>query len=556
MALANMVMSGDSSNVRHIRPPIVLFKPSMWGDIFSSCSFDNQVQEKYSEEMEALKKETRKMLMVVESTKLMILIDKLERLGVAYHFENEIEQKLKQIYDSKADEDSDLFTTALRFRLLRQHQFPVSCDVFNKFVEKDYKWKPEIHGSDIEGILSLYEAAHVRIRNEKILDEAAKFTVDQLNHILPSSESPIVKEKVQQALKHSIHRGLPILNIRFYISIYQREGTTDELLLKLAKLNFNFLQNIYRKELVELTRWWDKFDLKNKLPYARDRVVECYLWGNAFRYEPQYSYLRITVAKNMQLVSIMDDTYDNYATLEEDDLFTEILERWNLDEIDVLPDFMKVVYRFIMSTYEDFVVDAEKQGKSFVVPYYREAVKQLGRAYNQEQKWIMERKMPGFDEYMTNSVITSCMYVMFTALVPGMKSVDEASVQWLLGEPKIVISTAKMGRTLEDLGSHERENRDGKMPTVVDCYMNDKGVSKQEAISEFVELVENGWKDVTAEWAKGGSSVPKEMVEQLLNYGRVAEVTYKSKEDGYTNPEKYLGPLIASLYVDPLPLNV
>ena len=100
----------------------------------------------------------------------------------------------------------------------------------------------------------MYEAAHVRIRNEKILDEAAKFTVDQLNHILPSSESPIVKEKVQQALKHSIHRGLPILNIRFYISIYEREGTTDELLLKLAKVNFNFLQNIYRKELVELTR--------------------------------------------------------------------------------------------------------------------------------------------------------------------------------------------------------------------------------------------------------------------------------------------------------------
>ncbi|XP_047979533.1 cis-muuroladiene synthase-like [Salvia hispanica] len=247
-------------------------------------------------------------------------------------------------------------------------------DVFNKFVEKDSKWKPESHGSDIKCILSLYEAAHVRIRNEKILDEAAKFTVDQLNQMLSSlDQSPIVKEKVQQALKHSIHRGLPILNIRFYISIYEREGTTDELLLKLAKLNFNFLQNIYKKELVELTRWWDKFDLKNKLPYARDRVVEFYLWGNAFRYEPQYSYIRVIVAKNMQLVLIMDDTYDNYATIEENDLFTEILERWNLDEIDVLPDFMKVVYRFIMSTYEDLLVDAEKQGKSFVVPYYREA---------------------------------------------------------------------------------------------------------------------------------------------------------------------------------------
>ncbi|KAH6770146.1 hypothetical protein C2S52_014949 [Perilla frutescens var. hirtella] len=503
--------------------------------------------------MEVLKKEARSMLMAATSTKLMIiLIDKLERLGLAYHFESEIENKLKQVYDSIEDEqDYDLFTTALRFRLLRQHQYHVSCNVFDKFVEKDNKWKESL-SSDAEGLLCLYEAAHVRIRDENILDEAVAFTVHHLNRMLPKLESNL-KEKVQQALKRSIHRGLPLLNVRFYISAYGRDGSTEEFLVKLAKLNFNFLQNIYRKELDELTRWWDKFDLKSKLPYARDRVVECYVWGTAFRYEPQYSYVRVVVAKNMQLVSIMDDTYDNYATLEEDDLFTEILERWNLDEIDVLPDFMKVVYRFIMSVFEDYEREAEKQGKAFAIPYYRETVKQLGRAYNQEQKWIMERQMPPFEEYMTNSVITSCMYVMFTALVPGMKSVTEEAVQWLLSEPKIVISTAKMGRTIEDLGTHERENREGKLPTVVDCYMKDKGVSKLEALSQFSKLIEDGWKDITAEWAKG-SSVPKEMVEQLLNYGRVAEVTYNNEEDGYTYPEKYLGPQIASLYVDPLPI--
>ncbi|XP_057766270.1 tau-cadinol synthase-like [Salvia miltiorrhiza] len=545
MAASNMA-TAISSNVRHIRPPIVTYKPSMWGHIFSTFSYDHQVQEKYSKEMESLKKEIRSMLMAANSTKLMVLIDQIERLGLSYHFEIEIEEKLKQVYD--AADDCDLFTTALRFRLLRQHQYHVSCNVFDKFIEKDCKWKAESLSSDLEGMLSLYEAAHVRIRDEKILDEAAELIVDGLNHMTLES---LIKEKVEQALKHPIHRGLPLLNIRFYISIYERDGSANGLLLKLAKLNFNFLQNIYRKELAELMRWWDKFDLKNKLTYARDRMVECYLWGNALRYEPQYSYLRVAVAKNMQLVSIMDDTYDNYATLEEDDLFTEILERWNLDEIDVLPEFMKVVYRFIMSVDEDYVGEAEKQGKSFVVPYYRETVKQLGRAYNQEQKWIMERQMPSFEEYMNNSVITSCMYVMFTSLVPGMKSVNEEAVQWLLSEPKIVISTAKMGRTLEDLASHERENREGKLPTVVDCYMMDKGVSKQEALCEFVELVENGWKDINAEWAKR-SSVPKEMVELLLNYGRVAEITYNNKEDGYTNPEKYVGPLIAALYVDPL----
>ncbi|KAH6774986.1 hypothetical protein C2S52_012547 [Perilla frutescens var. hirtella] len=501
--------------------------------------------------MEALKKEARSMLMAAASTKLMILIDKFERLGLAYHFEREIRNKLKQVYDSIEDEqDYDLFTTALRFRLLRQHQYHVSCDVFDKFVGKDSKWKESL-SSDVEGLLSLYEAAHTRIHNENVLDDAVAFTVHHLTGLLTNLESPI-KEKVEQALKRSIHKGLPLLNVRFYISVYGRDASTEEFLVKLAKLNFNFLQNIYRKELAELMRWWEKFELKTKLPYARDRMVECYLWGTAFRYEPQYSYVRIVLAKNMQMVSIMDDTYDNYATLEENDLFTHILERWNLDEIDVLPDLMKVVYRFIMSINEDCERDAEKLGKSFVVPYYRETVKQLGRAYNKEQKWIMERQMPPFEEYMTNSVITSCIYVMFVAIVPGMKSVTEEAVQWLLSEPKIVISTAKMGRTLDDLGSHERENKEGKLPTVVDCYMNDKGVSKQEALSEFAELVEDGWKDITDEWVKLGSSAANELIQQILKYGVAAEVTYNNREDGYTDPEKYLGPLIAALFVDPL----
>ncbi|KAK6138514.1 hypothetical protein DH2020_027743 [Rehmannia glutinosa] len=423
----------------------------LWADTFSNFSLDNKAQETYAEAIEVLKKEVRNMLMAATSIELIKLIDTVERLGLAYHFETEIEEKLEQIYNFHDEaENYDLFTTALRFRLLRQHR-PYSDT------------------------------------REDILDEAAKFTRHHLSLMVPKLECPM-KYKVMRALEH---------------------------------------------------------------PHHRDRVIECYLWGAAFHFEPQYSYVRTIVAKNMQMVSIMDDTYDNYATLEEDQLFTDILERWDMDEIDRLPDFMKVVYRFIMSIYEDYERDAAKLDKSFAAPYYKETVKQLGRAYNQEQQWIMERKMPSFEEYMNNSVITSCIYVMFTALVPGMKSVTKETIDWLMSEPKILISTAKMGRHLEDLGTHERENREGKLLTVVDCYMKHYGVSKQEALSKFVELIEDGWKNVNKEWVTS-SSIPKEMVEQLLNYVRVAEVTYKNKEDGYTYPEKYLAPQIAAIFVDPI----
>ncbi|KAL8528066.1 hypothetical protein ACS0TY_005765 [Phlomoides rotata] len=426
-------------------------------------------------------------------------------------------------------------------------------NVFDKFIGKDNKFE-DIHSSDVEGLLSLYEASHVRVHGESVLEEAVAFTTEHLTRWEQELLEPsLSKEKVKQALQQPLHKGVPIFNIRRYISTYERDESSNQLLLELAKINFNFLQNLYKTELSQLISWWNKFDLKSKLVYARDRIVECYHWGVAANFEPQYSHLRIAFAKSMKLASIIDDTYDNYATLAEAELFTQHLERWNMENIDQLPGYMQIVYRFIMSIYEDYQHDATTHDKSFAPPYFKETVKQLARAYNQEQIWIMEKQMPSFEEYMKNSVITSCIYMMFTALIPGIKSATKEDIDWLLSEPKIVISTAMIGRHLQDLSSHERENREGKLLTVVDCYMKDRNVSKQEALEKFVELVEEGWKNVNTEWVmQTNRSAPKEIVKLLLNYARVADDTFKNSFDGYTSPENGVARQIVALYVDPI----
>lgn len=61
----------------------------------------------------------------------LVLIDTLERLGVAYHFEEELENQLQQIFDVHSYDDEDLFTTALGFRLLRQHRHHASSSTFS-----------------------------------------------------------------------------------------------------------------------------------------------------------------------------------------------------------------------------------------------------------------------------------------------------------------------------------------------------------------------------------------------------------------------------------------
>ena len=57
------------------------------------------------------------------------LIDVLQRLGIYYHFEDEIREILNIIYSEYNSQDEwkneDLYATALEFRLLRQHGYDV-----------------------------------------------------------------------------------------------------------------------------------------------------------------------------------------------------------------------------------------------------------------------------------------------------------------------------------------------------------------------------------------------------------------------------------------------
>ena len=69
-------------------------------------------------------------------------------------------------------------------------------------------------------------------------------------------------------------------------------------------------------------------DLKVNYPFVRDRVPEMYLWILAVYFEPHYSQARIIASKIGLLVSLLDDIYDAYGTIEELRLLTDSLNRY------------------------------------------------------------------------------------------------------------------------------------------------------------------------------------------------------------------------------------
>lgn len=106
-----------------------------------------QVREMYAKENEALKQEMKRILLATTNSKptdKIKFINTLERLGVSYHFEKEIEELLQQMFDAHAKfqdniQDFDLFTLGVYFRILRQHGYKISCGKSNKFI-RFYKY--------------------------------------------------------------------------------------------------------------------------------------------------------------------------------------------------------------------------------------------------------------------------------------------------------------------------------------------------------------------------------------------------------------------------------
>ncbi|KAL1535653.1 (-)-5-epieremophilene synthase STPS3-like [Salvia divinorum] len=543
-------MAALNSNSLYHRPE-AKFPPSMWGDQFINHISDSKVIEKYSKTIQVLKNDVRSLLTAPETKMIetMNLIDTLERLGVSYHFENEIEEKLKQFFHLNTnyhdDEAYDLYTVALHFRLFRQHGHPISSEIFRKRTDVKGKFQESIK-SDAKGMLSLYEASYLRTREEAILDNALAFTTATLKSMVPTLGSPL-KKQVEHALVQPLHFGTPRIEARSNIAVYEEEEHRNETLIKFAKLDYNLLQILHRDELQQVSRWWKELGLISKLPYARDRIVECFFWALAVHHEPQYSRSRIVLAKSIVMASVIDDTYDAYGTIEELEVFTEAIQRWDYGEISKLPEYMRHLYKAILELYIPLEEELAKEGRSYASYYAIEGLKELVRCYFEEAKWFKEGNLPSFEEYLKLGQITSTYNYLVPSSFLGARKED---FEWLSEKPKILVATLIIGRLLDDIGSYKFETERGEVAIGVESYMKENGVTKEEAMAKFMELSTNAWLDSNEEMLRPSCYESRDLLTRILNFDRVTYVAYKDKEDGYTQPEKVLKPHIVAMLVD------
>ncbi|KAJ0974933.1 hypothetical protein J5N97_016898 [Dioscorea zingiberensis] len=484
----------------------------------------------------------------------MELIDALQRLGVAYHFEEEINEALSLISNTAPilhNDNDHLHNIALRFRLLRQHHYHVPSDVFNRFKDDDGNFKKELC-NDKKGLLSLYEAAYLCTPEEDVLDEAIDFTRSHLQSMVKDIE-PRLARKVAHTLETPSRRRMKRLEARLYISIYEEDAEArKDVVLELAKLDFHTLQLLHREEVKEICIWWKDLGLTTMLTFMRDRIVESYFWMLGVYFEPQYSKNRMLLVKVITMLSLMDDIYDSYGTLAELQLFTDAIQRWELKQEDQLDEKLQLGFMTIYNTLKQVEDDILNDWNRYHIDYLKREFEKVALAWLEEAKWRDEGCVPSsLAEHLHISLKTSGYQVLACASLIGMEEVDKEVLEWVTSFPQINKDITTISRLMDDAVDHtESEATSEPVVTTISCCMKEYGDSLEEAKLRILGMVENAWKDMNRECLHLKNIRSSNVLVRFVNLACMMETIYRNS-DGYSEPASLRKP-ISLLLVEPV----
>ncbi|KAF8043190.1 hypothetical protein BT93_A1511 [Corymbia citriodora subsp. variegata] len=521
------------------------YMPSVWDYNFVQSLGADYAEERHIERVQRLKEEVKDTLERENDLLAKLeLIDAIQRLGLQYHFDNEIKKALQVIQNHSNDSwlFNDLHSTALRFRLLRQHGYDVSQDVFGSFTDKMGGFKESLV-EDGKGLLSLYEASFHGLKGESSVDEANAFTCKHLNllNLKGGIISSCMNRKISHALELPIHWRPNRLEARWFMDIYREDPNMNPTLLEMAKLDFNVLQSIYQKEVGELARWWLELGI-NETGFSRDRLVEHYTWSAMMVHEPQYGFFRVLLTKITSMITLIDDVYDVFGTLEELKLLTEFVE-WTS-------------FLALYNTTNNVGLEVLKARDFNPIPYIWRMWVNECKIHLKEAEWYHKGYNPALEEYLPSSVISNGGPMMlFCCFLMTTHELTHEAVNYVSKTPSVMYTSSLILRLNNDLGTSPDEMLRGDSPKAVECYMNESGASREAAVEHVKDVIWENWKTMN-EQAFGDCPFPgmEAFIEACLNLPRASHSFYRYR-DGHGVPDCETKDFIMSFLIQPAPIN-
>ncbi|KAL8145632.1 hypothetical protein AgCh_003686 [Apium graveolens] len=429
------------------------------------------------------------------------LLDAVQRLGLNYRFYNDVKQAIDVIYNSTdAWLNDDLHSTALRFRILREHGYAVPQDVFRTFIDDDTGNFEANLSEDVKGLLSLYEASFFGFQGEEIIDKATAFSTTHLKNSVNNGRlSSDMAAKVNHALDMPLHWKLPRAEAIWYINAYEKEQNMNpdllrdygtELIVKgKVNLEVNILNNNYS--------WWTETGL-GKTSFARDR--------------------------------------------------------WDITEIDKLPNNLKTVLLAVFNTTNQIGFWTLQERDFNIIPYLSKQWTNMCKAFLKEAKWYYSGYKPTLEEYIENGAVSGAApIVLFCAyFLTAEKIITVEALDYIDKLPSIMWCSSMILRLTNDLGTSSEELARGDSLKAVQCYMNDTGASEAESRKYVDNIVHETWKILNKDLL-GSYPFGEPFLTANPNLARTTQTFYQYG-DGLGIPQNWIKDLLKSLLVEPFTL--
>ncbi|KAG0458425.1 hypothetical protein HPP92_023582 [Vanilla planifolia] len=465
------------------------------------------------------------------------MIDMLQKLGIDYHFSKEIETITSDLYESFSTHNGSLHHVALGFRLLRQHGYYTSPDVFCRFMNNKGQFEVSLK-EDLRGLLSLYEASHMDI-GEDILCTAKEFSSEHLKACI-NNVGVVWKRNIEHALEKPIHLSLQRNNVRHYICQLEGEHEMSNALKELAITDFNHVQSLHRKEYSEYLRWWKMLDLSKESQLFRDQPMKWFAWTTAAIFEPRLSKHRLLLAKVVAILYVIDDFFDVLGSHEELIQFTEAVERWEASPTDSPLCCTKKCYHELYNVTNEMVNFVLSEHGWNPLDTLRKSWASLCKAFLLETRWFTSGITPKAAEYLKNGLTTTGIPMVFIHFYTLLG--DEASretVAMLNNDTfKSFELIALSLRLWDDLGSAKDENQEGLDGSYLECYMKEYDASLESARKHAMEMISNAWKELNKECLLS-NNFSQSFKQAMLNTVRMINVMYTYEDQRLPMLEEY-----------------
>ncbi|XP_031472713.1 (-)-alpha-terpineol synthase, partial [Nymphaea colorata] len=235
-----------------------------------------------------------------------------------------------------------------------------------------------------------------------------------------------MSRQVQRALQVLLHRRVRREEAREYIDTFERTDRRSQVL-------------------------HEDLGLGEHISFARDSLVESYFMAVGKMHEPQFSQYRMQFTRVSYLMATVEDIFGEHLSVQELECFVQVVERWDLQAAEQLPQSLRVFYAAVYNTTNQISYTVLRRHGRDITSHMRKAWVRVCRDYLVSARWHRARQTPRLEEYLSNIREAMTSPILHPAYFFLSQNIEEQSIQQLQSESNIINLSSMIVRLSADL---------------------------------------------------------------------------------------------------------